>query len=323
MITYPQARKEIVLHSRRLPAVITSLQESAGGVIASDARSPINQPFFDNCAMDGFALHAADTVHASVKNPTRLEICGSLRAGSFKKNDLKRGKVFRIMTGAPIPAGADAVIEKENVLVQDEVLMVSGPVSKGRHIRYRGEEITRGARIDLRETVVTPGVIGFLSGLGIKKIQVYKKPRVSLVATGDELVSCGGKLGRGQIYDSNTPMLLAALASLSITPGSVRRVADRKESLKVALSDVIQQSNVVILTGGVSVGDYDHAKQVFKELGVKSIFWKVLQKPGKPVFFGKMGGVLVFGLPGNPAAVFTCFYEYVYPAVRLSMGYKN
>jgi len=323
VISYPEAQKKVIRHARCLPAVIIPLQESAGCVIASDVCSPINLPCFDNSAMDGYALNAADTVHSSAKDPARLKICGSIRAGSPKRKILRRGKAFRIMTGAPIPAGSDAMIEKENALVRNNVLIVSEPVRKGRNIRYCGEEISKGSRIDLRETLVTPGVIGFLSGLGVEKIRIYKKPRFSIVATGDEIISGGRKLGRGQIYDSNTPMLLAALDAQSITPGYVRRIADRKKSLKKALSRAIRQSDVVILTGGVSVGDFDHVKEVFKELGVKSIFWKVLQKPGRPVFFGKKDRVLVFGLPGNPASVHACFYQYVYPAIRRMMGHQS
>ncbi len=323
MITYLEAQKKIVEHARPLPVRKSSVQGSVGCVIASNLRSSVNSPCFDNSAMDGFVLKASDTEGASLKNPVRFEILGSLRAGSSETHTVKRGKVFRIMTGASIPRGADTVLEKEKALVQNRFLMITEPLRKGRHVRSRGEEITKGSRINLRGTVITPGVTGFLSCLGVEQVRGYLKPRVSLIATGDELVPCGTKLGRGQIYDSNTPMLLAALKSLAVIPGFVRRVADQKNALKAALSKATRQSDIAILTGGVSVGDYDYVKEIFKELAVKSIFWKVLQKPGKPVFFGKKGNVLVFGLPGNPASVHVCFYQYVYPAIKRLMGYKN
>ena len=323
MITYLEAQKKIVQHARALPAWKKAVQESIGCVIASDLRSPISLPCFDNSAMDGFALRAAETESVSVKNPARLEICGSIRAGLSGRRVLKYGKVFKIMTGAPMPAGADAVLEKEKAFIRNGFLVIAEPVQKDRHVRYHGEEISKGSCINLRDAEVTPGVVGFLSSLGVGQVFVHEKPRVSLIATGDELISCGKKLGHGQIYDSNTPMLLTALKSLTITPELVKRIADRKRTLKAALSKSVQQSDIVILTGGVSVGDYDHVKELFSELGVKSIFWKVRQKPGKPVFFGKKGRVLVFGLPGNPASAHACFYQYVYPAIRRLMGHSE
>lgn len=310
-------------YARRLPTRMVRVLESVGGIIAADLRAPVDLPHFDNSAMDGFVFSSKDVRGASLMNPALLKIVGSVRAGSSDASRLTHGKTYRIMTGAPIPRGADTILEKERAVMQDGFLRITQPVSGGRNIRYRGEEIAKNSKVNLCGVVITAGVIGFLSSLGIRKVRVFSKPRVSIVATGDELVSIARKLRFGQIYDSNTSMLLAALKTLMITPVIVKRVADRKRDLKVALMKALQKSDLVILTGGVSVGDYDHVKQVFQELRIRKIFWKVLQKPGKPVFFGKKGATLVFGLPGNPASVHTCFYQYVYPAIKLQMGHTN
>jgi molybdopterin molybdotransferase len=323
MITYKTAQQKIIKHARLLKAVEQPIENSLGFVLASNARSPIDSPSFDNSAMDGFVFKAKDTVGASALAPVSLKICGSIRAGSTRIKLLKPGYAFKIMTGAPIPKGADTVLEKENARVQNGSLWVTNPNREGRHIRCRGEEIVKKEAIKLKGFLVTPGVIGFLSGLGVTRVRVYQKPRVSLIATGDEIIRSGKKLRNGQIYDSNTPLLTAALKALAIEPKYSGRISDNKETLKAALSKAMRSSDAVILTGGVSVGDYDHVKGVFKDLGVKTVFWKVLQKPGKPIFFGKKGRTLIFGLPGNPAAVHACFYQYVYPALRLLMGHAN
>lgn len=324
MISYLEAQKKIVQQARPLPVEKKAVQESTGCVIASDLRAPLNLPGFDNSAMDGFVFRGADTASASVEFPVRLKICGSLRAGLSQKINLSHGKVFRIMTGAAIPNGADTVLEKEKARIHNNFLVFTEPVKRGRHVRYQGEEITKGARLPLRGLEMTPGSVGFLSSLGVGHVSIYRKPKISLIATGDEIVSCGHRLRRGQIYDSNTPMLLEALKPIAVvSPRLVQKIADQKTALKTALSKSILRSDLVILTGGVSVGDYDHAKVVFEELGVKKVFWKVLQKPGKPIYFGTKGHVLVFGLPGNPASVHTCFYQYVYPAIRLLSGHGN
>lgn len=323
MITYKDAQQKIVKYALPLKTAEQPIENSLGFVLASDTRSPMDSPSFDNSAMDGFAFKARDTVGASTQVPVSLKICGSLRAGSTRIKHLKPGQAFKIMTGAPIPKGADTVLEKENAKIQNETLLITNPIREGRHIRRRGEEIAKRETIKLKGLLVTPGVIGFLSGLGVTRVRIYQKPRVSLIATGDEIVNSEKKLINGKIYDSNTPMLTAALKALAIVPKYSARISDKKELLKAALSNAMRSSDVVILTGGVSVGDYDHVKDVFQNLKVETLFWRVRQKPGKPLFFGKKGRTLIFGLPGNPAAVHACFYQYVYPAIRLQMGHAN
>ena len=165
--------------------------------------------------------------------------------------------------------------------------------------------------------------MGFLASLGKSRVRVFGKPRVSLVATGSELVKPGRSLSPGKIYDSNSFMIAAALSKMAIQPALVKTVPDKPKVLRGVIVGALRRSDVLILMGGVSTGEYDYVKAILRELGVRQIFWKVSQKPGKPIFFGKKGRTLVFGLPGNPASVFTCFYEYVYPALRRMMGFVN
>ena len=172
--------------------------------------------------------------------------------------------------------------------------------------------------------MINPGTVGFLSALGIDRVKVYQTPRVALITTGSELVTPGNMLGTGKIYDANTPMICAALLDMKIRPVFIRRVKEDQLTLMKRIVDFsLNESDIVIVMGGVSVGDFDPVKKILADTGVETIFWKVSQKPGKPLFFGKKDKKLVFGLPGNPASVFTCFYEYVYPAIRQSMGYAN
>ena len=187
----------------------------------------------------------------------------------------------------------------------------------------RGEELKEGETAVSKNSIVNPGTIGFLSSLGQTEVKVFKKPRLSLIATGTELVPPGRPLRPGKIYDSNSSMIYAAALEMGLCPVMVRRLDDNPNRIKRVAAHALKESDIVIFMGGVSAGDYDHVKALLAEAGVETIFWKVNQKPGKPMYFGKKGERLVFGLPGNPASVFTCFYEYVYPAIRRFMGFQN
>ena len=227
------------------------------------------------------------------------------------------------MTGAPMACGADTVIAQEKAVVKDGFLIVSSPLFKGTHVRYRGEELKEGKVALPAGAVIHPGTVGFLASMGIHRLRVYRLPKVSLVATGSELVAAGKKLALGKIYDSNSPMIQAALEEMGLRPVLVQKLMDDPKTIEKVIAFTLKESDFVILTGGVSTGDYDFVKKALENLGVETILWKVSQKPGKPLYAGKKKKTLVFGLPGNPASVFTCFYEYVYPALRKSMGYPN
>ncbi len=324
MISPEVAHKIILKNSRFKRIESVPLMEALGCILAEKIRVPIPLPHWDNSAMDGFALNSQDTLKAhQSKSPVFLKIIGTLKAGDPATKKLKTKEAVRIMTGAPIPVGADTVLAKEMALVENEFLKISEPIEKGRHIRKKGEEIQKGVQLDLCKIPIHSGTIAFLSQVGRTKVAVYAKPKVAILTTGSELVMPGKKLAFGKIYDSNSPMLLAALISLGIRPHILKALPDKSDVLRQALVQALRKSDLILLTGGVSVGDYDFSKTVLGEIGVKTLFWKVSQKPGKPIYFGKIGSKLIFGLPGNPASAHMCFYEYVLPAIRNLMGFHN
>ena len=315
MIGCDEAKKIIEAHCAVLGSDTIFLALASGFVAAEDVMAPVSLPLFRNSAMDGFALDSS-------QRALSLKIAGDIQAGDAP-SEISPGETRRIMTGAPIPQGADAVLEKEKCVVQDGFLILKAAVPPGRNVRHPGEEIKKGDKALSKYSVINPGTIGFLSGLGLERISVFKKPRVSVIATGSELIRPGTSLKPGKIYDSNTAMLLSALQDLRIQPVLIRQVKDDPKLIRKIFSFALKDSDLVILTGGVSVGEYDPVKAVLGEAGVETLFWKVNQKPGKPIYFGKKNKTLVFGLPGNPAAVFTCFYEYIYPAIRRISGYTS
>ncbi len=323
MISCSEAQRLIAQHKLSLKEENIPLLEALGHVNARNLKAPISLPVFDNSAMDGFALKSADTQDATLEAPVRLSIRGVVKAGDSSSLAIRKGQACGLMTGAPIPKGTDAVLAKENVVVQDNFLIVKSPVSPGKNIRRKGEEIKKGQTVLSEGSVINPGTVGFLASMGIHHLYAYQIPKISLVATGSELTVPGNPLERGKIYDSNTAMIRAALEGMRIRPFFTRKVPDRPDLIKKMIHFALKESNILILMGGVSVGDFDYVKPILADSGVETIFWKVSQKPGKPLYFGKKENCLVFGLPGNPASVFTCFYEYVYPAIRFSMGYAD
>ncbi len=324
MIGVQEARDLIGQNCVPLRTEKTSITASLGRVLVRDIVSPIPLPLFANSAMDGFVLDAKETQNASPETPVLFRLTGDLRAGDVPPGRLKPRTAKRIMTGAPVPDGENtAVLEKEKAVLQDGFLAIKTPLECGRNVRYPGEELKKGELAIAKDTVVNAGTVGFLATMGIHRVNVYGMPKVSIITTGSELLPPGASLRRGKIYDSNQAMLQAALHEMRIPPFFIRRAGDEPKTIRKVVAFALRESNVVVLTGGVSVGEYDHVKSILAGAGVQTVFWKVRQKPGKPLYFGKKGSKLVFGLPGNPASVFICFYQYVYPAIRKLMGYKN
>ena len=321
MISFGQAQQLIERKTPRLRKKTVAIQDALGFVLAEDIHAPVDLPVADNSAMDGFVLRSRETRHAEKGKPVSFRIHGDIKAGDARKRIVKNLETYGIMTGAFIPRGADTVIPKEEAVVRDNFLVVDRFIPSGRHIRYRGEEVKRGRKVLDKGSPIHPATVGILAMLGKKRVVVFDKPKVSLITTGNELVRPGSPLGPGQIYDSNSLMMRSALDNMGIYPLKVSRIKDNPRTLKRAVGLALSQCDVLILMGGVSVGKYDYVKDILKETGVRTVFWKVSQKPGKPLYFGKRGRTLVFGLPGNPASVFTCFYEYVFPALRLMSGF--
>ena len=322
MISVKEARKIIDDYISIVPQEKVSINVVEGRVLAQDIVASFPQPRFNNSAMDGFAVRAVDTKGASKKNSVGLTMVGVVSAGSLGDVVVDPGQCAQCMTGAPIPEGADAI-----VMVEDSSGYESGPevqmyteVQAGQHIRRVGEEIQSGEVLINDGSCITTAELGTLATFGYKDVRVYQKPRLAIFATGDELVEPGNDLLPGQIYNSNLYVFedLVRRAGAEVTLKSVIR--DDQASLKTFLTEAFYSCDMVISSGGVSMGRFDYVRDVLMELNVKEHFWRVAQKPGKPLFFGSRGKALIFGLPGNPVSAFIGFMEYVWPVLESMSG---
>lgn len=324
MISVNEARTKLLEGVSPGKVVLTELDDALGRILAEDVKSPICSPHFDNSAMDGFALRAADTTNASRGFPVKLKVRGLIAAGEVSHHVLQAGESLRIMTGAALPVGADAVVPQELVLQDaDGNLILHQPCELGAHVRKKGEEVSAG------ETALEKGIklcaasLSFLASLGVRAVPVFSAPDVRIIPTGNELVTALEDLSAGKIIESNSVALKHAIQALHLPASVSLPIPDQHEDLRHELRGALLANDVLVLCGGVSVGVYDLVKSVLAELGVEEVFWEVQQKPGKPLFVGRCRDTLVFGLPGNPAASLMCCYEYVIPALRRIMGYKN
>lgn len=313
MIPVQKAKEIIKEHTGRLAPAKLPLEKAQGLVLAEDIVAPLDIPAYPQSSMDGYALafnHSVDI----------LTIVGEMAAGSNQNFVLQAGQAVRIFTGAAVPPGADTVLVQEKAKVENGVLHITDENLKtGDNVRPAGSEITKGALAMCSGDLLTPAAIGFLSGMGIREVQVIPVPRVCVIVTGNELQQPGQPLGYGQVYESNSFTLLAALDHLHIRNVTVQRAQDDPAQLVAILEAALQEADLVLMTGGVSVGDYDFTMNAFESCGITRLFHKIRQKPGKPILFGVRQGKPVFGLPGNPASVLTCFYQYVYPAIGTMM----
>ncbi|RIA09920.1 molybdopterin molybdochelatase [Flavobacteriaceae bacterium MAR_2010_72] len=316
MITVEQAITIIQANTEATQTFeIKKVREALDSVLFEDVKSPIDMPPFRQSAMDGYAINLSET--------DTYTIIGEVKAGDGHHPTLKKGEAVRIFTGAPVPDTANAVVMQEKTLVEHNHLKINALVADNENIRPLGEQVLKGEIALKKGTRLTPAAIAFLTSLGILEISTFKKPSIALVATGNELIDAGQTLGYGQIYESNTSMLNAALKPLGFTEVNSYKVEDQYEHTVNLLDNIISNHDVVLISGGISVGDYDFVGQALEELGVNELFYKVNQKPGKPLFFGKKGHKMVFALPGNPAAALSCFYVYVYPALQKMSGNKS
>ena len=313
MISVTAAKNIIANNILILPAAKMLLQNAAQLRLAEDVYSPVDVPAFPQSSMDGYAF-----VYASYQPGTKLIVTGAMQAGSKASFVLGEGKAARIFTGAPLPGNADTVIMQEKVTVTDnEITIHDDGIQPGNSVRAKGSAIKTGELALSKNTVLSPGAIGFLAGMGISEVTVLSRPRISIVVTGNELQQPGTELNFGEVYESNSFALVAALQKLQITNVKVYSAADDIETVKAVLNEAMENSDMVLLTGGVSVGDYDFVVQAAEACGVTKLFHKVKQRPGKPLYFGKKENKLVFGLPGNPSSVLSCFYEYVLTVLQV------
>jgi len=298
---------------QRLP-----IRSALGHVLAEDVISPFDVPLADNSAMDGYALHHADV---DGRNGTELRVVGTAYAGRRHEGPVGAGECIRIMTGGVVPTALDTVVPIEHTRLadpadRDRVVFGAG-IRRGQNVRHAGEDMRRGAVVLRKGQWLRPAETGLLASLGIGEISVHRRLRVALFSTGDELVSIGEPLGEGQVYDSNRYTLHGMLVRLGVDVIDMGVVRDDPAALEARFAEAAACADVVITSGGVSVGEADYIKQMLDRMG-EVVFWKIAMKPGRPLAYGRIGGAHFFGLPGNPVAVMVTFYQFVRePLLRL------
>ena len=316
MLTYEEALAQILGQTTPLTPVQTPLREALGLVLAEDLAASHDLPPFDNSSMDGFAVRAADIAVPG----TVLPVGGDIAAGALSIPALRPQTVLRIMTGAPVPDGADTVVPVEDTEMRGEGAAFLEEAELGQHIRRRGEEVQSGTIVVPRGSHLRPAEIGMAATVGQAEVLAYPKPRVAIVSTGDELVEPGAELQRGQIYNSNAYALAAQVEESGGIVTQRLHARDTPGDLRAAF-DRCAGADVLITSGGVSVGDFDYVKAVFAERGTVD-FWKVAIRPGKPLAFGQWDRTLFFGLPGNPVSSMVTFELFVRPTLRKMAGHS-
>jgi len=312
MISIEEAFQLVEEHATAIQSSVVSVDQALHCYLAVDVFSSINMPPFRQSAMDGYAVH--------IGHENTYQLVGEVQAGDGENPSLAPGETVRIFTGAPVPDTANAVVMQEKVSANGESVHIEDPILEGVNIRPMGEQVRAGETALKKGTKLTPAAIGYLTSLGITAVEVFDRPSVGIVTTGDELVTAGQPLSYGKIYESNTLMIQSALRSLNYDDLTTYSVKDDYQATYDILGKAISENDMVLITGGISVGDYDFVGKALQEQRVDQIFYKVKQKPGKPLFFGKKEDKLIFALPGNPAAALSCFYTYVYMALEKRSG---
>lgn len=290
-----------------------TLHKSLGRVIAQAILSPANVPNYDNSAMDGYAFGAQDL------NSAQLKVIGTAFAGKAFSGIVAQGECVRIMTGAAMPQGADTVVMQEKVQRDGDTIQFTETPKPRANVRYAGEDLQQGQAVLSAGHLMQPADLGLLASLGIAEVKVYRKLKVAFFSTGDELVAIGQPLATGQVYDSNRYTLYGMLSRMGVEILDLGAIADDPIQLENTLLDAAEQADVVITSGGVSVGEADYMKELLSRHG-QVMFWKIAMKPGRPLAYGKVGNAHYFGLPGNPVAVMVTFYQFVREALLTLMG---
>jgi molybdopterin molybdotransferase len=317
VISEEEARTRIVEKISPLPERTVPLTTALGCFSARNVRARLPLPGFDNSAMDGYAVMAS-----SCRKGVRLRVVGEQSAGIDRKLRVGSAEAVRIFTGAPVPQGADAIVMQEDVTREATEISINADVKPGDFVRRRGCDLAEGQMILPRGEPMRAATLALLASQGLAEINVGGAVNAAVISTGDELVEAGGKIGPGQIYDSNSALLNALLQQCGATTKMVEHCRDDRESLREAIRRGIK-NHVLIISGGVSVGEHDLVKEVLRELGAEIEIWRVAIKPGKPFLFGNIGSCLVFGLPGNPVSAFVTFLQFVRPALLKTMGATN
>jgi molybdopterin molybdotransferase len=325
LISVDEARDRVLARTARLSPEPVPIEDALGRVLAADATSADDVPGFDNSAMDGFAVRALDTAGAAAGAPVSLRVVDESRAGAPASCAVGEGEAVRISTGAALPEGGDSVIRLEEAEESNGSISFESAVAPGRDIRRAGEDVRAGDTVVGSGAVIGPAEAGVLVSIGAAEVSCTRKPRLSVVCTGDELLGPGDPMIPGGVRNSNAYTVPALALRAGAEVAGVERAADEPEATRAAVGRALD-ADVAVVCGGVSVGEHDHVKEAFAGLGVEEDFWGVALRPGRPTWFGvhrggpAAGGSLVFGLPGNPVSAYVTFVLFVRPALRALSG---
>ncbi len=322
MIPVEEALATIMSCIQPLGSERRPLEDACGRVLSETVVAPFDIPPADNSAMDGYAVRREDISGAGKEHPAVLSIAGDLPAGRVADRDLEPGTALRIMTGAQIPCGADTVVRQEDTFVEANRVGVCIDAPAGDNIRRAAEDIAAGDVLFAPGETLRPAHIGVLASIQRAAVSVCQRPRVAVLSTGDELTEIDEPLGPGKIVNSNSYSLAALTADAGAVPLMLGIARDTRENLRAKLQEGLN-ADVILTSGGVSVGDYDFVKDVLQELGLEMKFWKIRMRPGRPLAFGTIAGTPVFGLPGNPVSVMVSFEQFVRPVIRKLSGHRG
>ena len=319
MRTVEEAKKIISENLPGLKVMLTDIPDSLGLVIAEDVLSPVNIPGFTNSAMDGFAVKWENVKDFS-NQEIKLKIIGESAAGVPFKGKAENNSAVRINTGALVPNEYDTVIPVENTDLDNDSVIIKSVKKKNQNVRYEGEEFKIGDTLLKKNTTINPAEIALLAGSGITKVNVYQPPKITIIVTGSELVDGKTELKEAQIKESNSLMLSSLFKQAGCFVKNIYKVGDSLQDTEEIIRKAETHSDLIIVSGGVSVGPHDHVKEAAIKSGFDELFWKVNQKPGKPLFFAKKNDVLLFGVPGNPVSALMCALYYILPVVIKLLG---
>jgi len=319
MTSFQDAKRLVLDQARTLGTEEVRLADSVGRALSRDLVAEVSLPPFDNSAMDGYALWSADTTGAAQDHPVILRLAGEVAAGQTLERAIRRGEAVKIMTGAPLPSGTDSVVMLEEARLRGEVVEIFHAVRPASHVRQAGEDIKQGDVALQAGRRIRHQQLGLLAGLGCAQLPVYRLPSVAVLATGSELVGIDQPLTPGKIRNSNSLTLVTLLRRFGLRPTDLGSVADERAPLLQRL-EAASRHDVMLISGGVSVGAHDVVKRVLKDVGMATLFWRVNMKPGKPLLFGRWRNSVVFGLPGNPISCVVGLLEFIAPFLRKMMG---
>ena len=322
MISVEEALSKVLDAVSPLGLEKVSILDALGRVLGEDVFAGRAIPPNDNSAMDGYAIRTEDSRGASPENPVRLDVIEEIPAGTIPVKAIGQREAVRIMTGAPLPLGADTVVRMEDTRKDGDRVLVFAPAPKGRNIRRAGDDVRQGEKVIPRGEIIRPAEVGLLASLGRSFVLVHQRPLVAIVATGNELAEIDEVPAEGKIVNSNSYALAALVRECGAVPLQIGIARDSRKDLIVKFQAALR-ADLIISTGGVSVGDYDLVKDIMKEAGNRMQFWQVAMKPGRPLAFGALGAVPAVGLPGNPVSSMICFEQFIRPAILKLLGHAN